>query len=271
MTSTDTMAKPKAVRFPSLTSGAFNRKNYGREFLIEGILVKRQLGILGGPKKGLKASLQVEMGVALATATPFLGQFDVPTRKRVAIFSGETSPGDLQDLARRVCAAHGTSLDDLEGVEWIHDLPRLWDEADLRALGAYLKEKRIEVVFIDSLYLCLLSGPLSALASNLFATGPVLRGAAKACLAAGATPVFLHHTTKSVNRGRSQARRNGEKPGGISEIDPPDLDDLAFAGPAEAARQWLLLARHKPYVSRSGRHELVMAVGGSGGTPAPGC
>jgi hypothetical protein len=85
------MAKPKA-RFPSLTSAAFNRKNYGREFLIDQILVKRQLGILGGPKKGLKTSLQVEMAIALATATPFLGEFNVPRAKRVAIFSGETAP-----------------------------------------------------------------------------------------------------------------------------------------------------------------------------------
>jgi replicative DNA helicase len=201
----------------------------------------------------------------LATATPFLGKFNVPRAKRVAIFSGETAPGDLQDLARRVCAAHDVSLDDLDGVEWIHDLPRLWDDADRKAFGEFLKKKKIDVVFIDSLYLCLLSGPLSASASNLYATGPLLRRAAKTCLAAGATPVFLHHTTKTVNRARSQAPRNGKKAAGVAEIDLPDLDDLAFAGPAEAARQWLILARHKPYVPQSGHHDLVMSVGGSAG------
>jgi hypothetical protein len=262
---TDSMSKGKPAHFQSLSSAEFSRKNYRREFLIEGVLVNQQFCILGGPKKSLKTSLQVEMAVALATATPFLGQFTVPTAKRVAIFSGETSPGDLQDLARRVCPAHGTSLEKVQGVEWIHNLPRLWDEADVKQLRAFLKAKRIEVVFIDSLYLCLLSGQLSASASNLYATGPVLRRAARACLAAGATPVFLHHTTKTVNRVRSQSRRSGGRPGGIAEIKPPDLDDLAFSGPAEAARQWLLLARSEPYVPGSGRHDLVMAVGGSAG------
>jgi RecA-family ATPase len=263
--STDSMSKAKADRFKSLSSAEFSRKNYRREFLIEGVLVNRQFCILGGPKKSLKTSLQVEMAVALATATPFLGQFTVPTAKRVAIFSGETSPGDLQDLARRVCAPHGTSLEKLQGVEWIHNLPRLWDEADVKQLRAFLEAKKIDVVFVDSLYLCLLSGQLSASASNLYATGPVLRRAAKACLAAGATPVFLHHTTKIVNRARSQSKKNGGRSGGIAEIEPPDLDDLAFTGPAEAARQWLLLARSEPYDSGSGRHDLVMAVGGSAG------
>jgi len=243
----------------------FYQKNYRREFLIEKILVNRQLCILGGPKKSLKTSLQVEMAVALATATPFVGQFEVPSAKRVAIFAGETAPGDMQDLARRVCRAHGTTLENLDGVEWINEVPRLWDEVDLKALKAFLKQKEIDVVSIDSLYVCLLSGALSVSASNLYVTGPILRRAAKACLAAGATPVFLHHTTKSVNRARSQGPRNGKKPSGISEIDPPDLDDLAFAGPAEAARQWLLLARRQPYLPGSGRHELVMAVGGSAG------
>jgi RecA-family ATPase len=261
----DGVSKAKAARFQSLPSAEFSRKNYRREFLIDSVLVNRQFCILGGPKKGLKTSLQVEMAVALATATPFLGRFKVPTSKRVAIFSGETSPGDLQDLARRVCMAHGTSLEKLKGIEWIHDLPRLWDYADLKRFREFLKAKKIEVVFVDPLYLCLLSGQLSASAGNLYATGPVLRRAAKACLAAGATPVFLHHTTKTVNRARSQSKRSGGRSGGVAEIAPPDLDDLAFAGPAEAARQWLLLARSEPYVSRSGHHELVMAVGGSAG------
>jgi hypothetical protein len=145
---TDSMSKAKAARFQSLSSSEFSRKNYRREFLIEGVLVNQQFCILGGPKKSLKTSLQVEMAVALATATPFLGQFRVLTAKRVAIFSGETSPGDLQDLARRVCVAHWTTLEKVQGVEWIHNLPRLWDETDVKQLRAFLKAKKIEVTLV---------------------------------------------------------------------------------------------------------------------------
>jgi len=89
----------------------------------------------------------------------------------------------------------------------------------------------VKVAIIDPLYLCLMGGADRASANNLYEVGPVLFKAAKACLLAGATPVFLHHATKS-------AKKNAE---------PLDLEDLAWAGIGEFARQWLLLNRREPF------------------------
>ena len=72
---------------------------------------------------------------------------------------------------------------------------------------------------------------------------------ADACAAAGATLVLVHHTTKASN----------------AKAGATTLADLSFAGVAEFARQWMLVGRSSDYVPGSGRHDLVVSVGGSAG------
>ncbi|HEV3304178.1 MAG TPA: AAA family ATPase [Planctomycetaceae bacterium] len=259
----DSALKTNPARFPLLTSAAFDKINYRRQFLIEDLLVNRQVCVLGGPKKSLKTSVICDMAISLATGTRCLGHFPVPRAKRVAVFSGETSPGDLQDLARRVCAARKLRLEQADQVLWVHNLPMLSKKHDLAALTGFLRDTEIDVAFVDPLFLCLLDLASSSLATNLYAIGPVLRAAAQACLEVGTTPVFAHHSTKGANKSNRSHQRTSKR--GSQSIVPLDLDDLAFAGVAEFARQWILLGRSEPYVPGTGRHRLTMTAGGSAG------
>jgi hypothetical protein len=113
-----------------------------------------------------------------------------------------------------------------------------------------LRKNHIEVLLIDPLYLCLLgggtAGPNSA---NLYEMGPLLLRVAQTCLSIGCTPVLLHHF-KITRR---------------DPLDEPQLDDLAFAGIQEFARQWVLLGRREKFVPGSGQHDLWLTVGGSAG------
>jgi replicative DNA helicase len=236
----------------SMNSDAFNTATFPRDWLIDRILVSGQPGVVGGAKKTLKTSMVVDMAVSIGSGTPFLGHFPVPKCRRVAVFSGESGHATLQEIARRVCAARDLSLADCQ-VEWAFQLPNL-DQKDHRlVLNKFLREKKVQVVFIDPLFMCLVSGAKSVSTSNLYEVGPLLWRVAQTCLNAGATPILVHHATKAASK-----RTTGSD-------QPLDLDDLSFSGIAEFARQWLLLSRREEYQPSTGRSRLVMAAGGSAG------
>lgn len=238
--------------FGSMDSKAFAEARFSRSWIVDGLLVRKQVGVIGGEKKCMKTSMIVDMSVSIATGTPVLDRFQVPRARKVAVFSGETDPGTLRETAFRVCKSKRVKLSECS-VHWSFELPRLSDSNQLQVLGTFLAAEKIEVVFIDPLYLCLLGGSKGVSASNLFEMGPLLHAAARACLAAGATPIFAHHATKT------SAKRREASEGLI------DLNDLAFSGIPEFVRQWILLSRRTPFVPGSGRHELQLSAGGSAG------
>src|SRR5207253_2151692 len=89
--------------------------------------------------------------------------------------------------------------------------------------------------------------------NNMFQVGPLLLRIARVCREAGTTLVLVHHTTKPAGMLRMQA---GE---------PLELEDLAYSGFQEFARQWLLVNRRQKYEAGSGEHLLWLNLGGSAG------
>jgi replicative DNA helicase len=245
----------RGFRFRPRDSAAFGKELHQLKWLVPQVLVAGQPAVVGGPKKTLKTSVVLDLAISLGSATPFLGKFAVPKPARVAVLSGESGAATLQETAQRICKAKGISLESCD-VLWQPDgLPRLSDPGDREELRRGLAEAGVEVVVIDPLYLCLLGGGERAAATNLYEVGPLLLRASDACLEAGATPVLVHHATKAAPK---------KAEGG----DPLDLEDLAFAGVGEFARQWMLLSRSSPYRPGTGHHALMLAVGGSAGHSA---
>jgi hypothetical protein len=239
-------------RWEPITSTDLAARDYRPHWLVQRLLVADQPAILGGPRKAMKTSLLVDLAVSLASATPFLGQFPVPMAVRVALLSGESGEYTLQQTAVQVCRARGLTLDSLgDRLRWQFRLPQLADPGHLAALGAGLKRDGIQVLINDPLYLSLLAGQGAggARAENLYEVGPLLLHIASVCLAAGATPILAHHARKGTS----------------SHLAPLDLDDLAFAGAAEFARQWLLVSRRERYEPGTGEHRLWLSAGGSVG------
>jgi hypothetical protein len=231
------------------TSSEFFKATFPREFLVRGVLVKGQPAIGGGGKKNLKSGIVIDLAVSLDTATPFLAheRFAVPRRVNVLLLNGESGEATVQETAARIARARGIDPADLR-ITWGTDLPQLANPDHLTDLARILDEHKIEVFILDPSYLALLSGAgrNGPDVANLNDMGPHYSRIAKTCLSVGCTPMLIMHAKK----GRSQ--------------EAPDLDDLTYAGAAEFARQWLLLARREAYKG-DGIHRLWLNVGGSAG------
>jgi hypothetical protein len=236
-----------------LKSDAFARNDYRPTWLVKRQLVKGQPIVIGGPRKVLKTSLVIDLAVSMASGLPFLNEFTVYKPQRVAVLSGESGEFTIQESARRVCQARGLTLERLgENLCWQFTLPQFANAADMKTLRVGLERDKIDVAFLDPTYLSLLSGQrpeASIRAENLFEMGPLFLSIARTCLDAGTTPALIHHTKRDAANKR----------------DPLELDDLAYAGIAEFARQWLLLSRRETYEQGTGLHKLWLSVGGSTG------
>ena len=242
----------RSYRFEAIDSSTFFTTDYRLEWLVKRLLVRGQPGVFGGPKKALKTTIEMDLAITLASATPFLGHFDVYRPCRVVMISGESGEAVMQETGRRICAARGIDPTTL-GVFWSFRLLQMANVLDRDRLSAGPQEIGAAVVIIDPLYLCLLAGvnARGLEAGNLFQMGPLLLDLARACLDVGCTPLLSHHAG-----GQKMSNRKAE---------PMELEDLAFAGIQEFARQWVLLNRRKPFDPETGSSRLWLSGGGSAG------
>lgn len=248
-------SRPPRPKLTLIPSDVFAAAEYKLEWLVKKILVKGQPAVWGGPKKSLKTNTLVDLALALGAPGAhgpgrFLGHFDVPEPVRVALFSGESGEHTLQETARRIARSREIDLAEAS-VHWGFSLPKVASRPELGEMRRLIEDHGLEVVIVDPLYLSLLGGGVDVDPRNLYSMGPVLHDFARTCLDQGCTPILAHHAKK----GREKEDR----------WEPLDLDDLAFAGISEFARQWMLINRRVPYEEGTGRHELWLRVGGSVG------
>lgn len=242
-------AAKKTYQPKMLSSQQLLEKPASVNWLVNGLLMKCEPIVIGAPKKTLKTAVAADLAISLATGCKFLGKFAIPVAVNVGFFSGESGQATIKSLVTRIGRSKNVDISKCP-VSWGFELPKLGSDASLNGLTALIKRLELEVLIIDPMYLCLFAGMASPgpEPSNLFAVGPILSKASRACFNGGATLVLVHHSKKT---------------GGAKNATDLDLDDLAFAGIGEFARQWILLGRRKRYVAGSGFHELAMSCGSS--------
>ncbi|MFI4874064.1 MAG: AAA family ATPase [Blastopirellula sp. JB062] len=233
----------RRASFDGLTCSQLFAEPTDRPWLTPGVFSQHEPAVIVGPSKCMKTSISIDLCASLATGRSFLGKFAAARTFRVGVMSGESNRYALTDMVRRWSAGAEVDLSEVDNLVWSLKLPNLTSAASLHDLQAWIREYQLEVVLLDPLYL-MAPGVNPA---NIFAMGAILSRLSRSCLGEGATPILCHHTRKRVDRR------------------PLDLTDMAGAGCAEFARQWLLLNRRRPYQAGSGRHRLWMTIGGAAG------
>jgi hypothetical protein len=235
----------KAIRFNELDQAEITV-----EYLIPGLLVRGQPGGIFGGKKALKTNISIDLILSLAIGGRFLGQFQVSEAVRAAMLSGESGAGTIQETARRIAMSKGRTLRDFNNAFIGFELPNLGDATQLAAVERFITERELQVLIIDPAYLCM---PIRESASNIFITGPMLKGLSDIGQRTGCTMLINHHCKQGV----------------ADPFAPPELDSIAWSGFQEWVRQWFLIGRRAKYdPDCGGSHQLWLNAGGSAGHSA---
>jgi hypothetical protein len=239
-------ATGKVITYRRLTCAELDAAEFTTEYLIEWTLVAGQPCIAAGPKKACKTTILIALAIALATGGHFLGRFKVLRCCRVLLMTGESGLATVQETARRIAGAAGLSLSDISGLVISDQLPVLGNADYMRALRKMITDDEIEILILDPAYLCL---PTDGNEASLFAMGAMLREISELCHELGVTLILIHHTKKGI----------------ADPFQPPELENIAWAGFQEWARQWILLGRREKYEPGTGLHQLWFSSGGSAG------
>jgi hypothetical protein len=200
-------------------------------------------------KKTLKTNIAINLTLSLADGVPFLGEFDVIRPTKVGLMSGESGAATIQETARRIALSKKRPLGaNFRNAFWCFQIPELCNEQHTTALRDFIETNQLEVVILDPCYLMMLG--IADSAGNLFAVGGLLKQIAEIGQETGTTIILIHHTKKGV----------------VDPFEPPELEDIAWSGFQEFARQWFLIGRRKKYnPDKKGVHDLWLNVGGSAG------
>jgi replicative DNA helicase len=242
-----TAGEPRPIELMPLAD--FDQRDFRSSYLVRGVLAAGQPCIVGGLSKTMKTSLLMDLAISLGTGTKFLGSFEVPKSVVVATLSGESGGSALQSTTRRICHSKGITPADASVFMGL-TLPQLSNPEAIQQLRELIHQHEIRVLAIDPIYLCLIGGGSAISMGNIFDVGPLLMPLSEICMDLGTTIILCHHFRKN--------NPNGER------WSPPELEELAQAGFAEFARQWLLIARRSKY-EHDGNHRLWMVAGGSAG------
>jgi hypothetical protein len=243
-----------AVGLDSLVEAAeLEAEDHGPlDWLAEGALIAGQPAVLGGPEKTLKTSLALDLAVSVATGSPFLGEFAIPSPRHVLFISAESGRSTVASTLHRIVEARRDTLVGLGVDPKQLNISFSFNTLPLghRDLSSVLHEKlaarQTGLLVVDPFYLNAGAGGGTLNPADMFAMAARLRPLTEACRPIGCVPLVLHHSNSSLHLGK-----------------PMELAQLAFEGLPQWVRQWTLLSRAKRYRD-DGRHELVARIGQAG-------
>jgi len=121
-------------------------------WIAEGLIPAEANVLVAGYPKSHKTNFLLELGVAAATATPFLARFPVPDPVRVGMVLMEDRPHRIRRRLERLAEGHGHQLRDLDGRLhlWFRPALRLSDAEAMAELAAHVEAAELDLLCVDN-------------------------------------------------------------------------------------------------------------------------
>lgn len=85
-----------------------------QRWLVENLWADAGVGIIGGPPKCLKTWISLDLAISVATGTPCLGRFAVPTRGPVLLYAAEDPLHTVRERLDSLSRARGIAIENLD-------------------------------------------------------------------------------------------------------------------------------------------------------------
>jgi len=133
---------------PVVPIGAVGAAN-GPRWLVEGLWADEGVGLVGGAPKCCKTWLSLDLALSVATGTPALGTYPVPSAGPVLVFAAEDSPAAVRDRLAGIARGRGVTLDTTPIHLVLAASLRLDTARDQRRLAAAVAELRPRLLILD--------------------------------------------------------------------------------------------------------------------------
>jgi hypothetical protein len=223
----------------------FVRQSHHVEYLVPFAVVAGQPGVISARTKSLKTTVAIDANISMATATPFLGFWEVPSPIKCGILSGESGAATIDETIRRVARSKGVIPEEIDGCFVSSKCPRLQSQNWLDEIRRVIDKHDLRSLTLDPTYMAIAGIKQNDLSSVAALLEPVSRIISDT----GCTILMVHH-----NRKVSDMRYGC-----------PTLEEITGSGFAEWARFWLLLNRRREWDDTTGQHWLWLVTGGSAG------
>ncbi len=121
-------------------------------WIVEGLIPADVDVLIAGYPKTCKTLLSMELAVAMASGTPFLGYLAVQGEHRVGLVLMEDRPLPARERLVRLALARGLDLNALRQnvFLWFSPPLNLGSEASVSSLARYVREKELDLLIIDA-------------------------------------------------------------------------------------------------------------------------
>lgn len=142
---------PRRLPAPMSVSDLMAVEDPEEDWLVEGLIPAGGNILLAGYPKTYKTMVLLELAVALATESPFLGRYRVPTRRRSGIVLMEDMAHRVRRRLNRLCLGRGMELADLDGWLFVWCRPPLrLNDSTVRELGDDAETYDLDFLGVDS-------------------------------------------------------------------------------------------------------------------------